>query len=180
MRPEERAQLQLQRLRGLINRLLALRGVQSERLRAAGVTGGADVTLADLPRLPLTAKTDLWEGYPFGMIAVPVQDVVTVHGSSGTGGRPTLVAYTAADLALWARMCAEALVAAGVRPGDGLSLKAGVFGAEPWSGEMRARIEELLGLRALDIYGLSEVIGPGVASECLEAADGLHVNEDHF
>ncbi len=254
MRPEERAQLQLQRLRGLINRLLALRGVQSERLRAAGVTGGADVTLADLPRLPLTAKTDLWEGYPFGMIAVPVQDVVTVHGSSGTGGRPTLVAYTAADLALWARMCAralvaagagrgsivhnaygyglftgglgihqgavelgatvvpasggmtarqvtlirdlrpdiltctpsyairlgEALAAAGVRPGDGLSLKAGVFGAEPWSGEMRARIEELLGLRALDIYGLSEVIGPGVASECLEAADGLHVNEDHF
>jgi phenylacetate-CoA ligase len=254
MRPEERAQLQMQRLRGLINRLLALEGVQAERLRAAGVAGGADVTLSDLPRLPFTVKSDLWEAYPFGMIAVPAQEVVAVHGSSGTGGRPTLVAYTAADLSLWARMCAralvaagagrasivhnaygyglftgglgihqgavelgatvvpasggmtarqvtlirdlhpdiltctpsyairlgEALAAAGVRPGDGLSLRAGVFGAEPWSPEMRTRIEELLGLRALDIYGLSEVIGPGVASECFEAADGLHVNEDHF
>jgi phenylacetate-coenzyme A ligase PaaK-like adenylate-forming protein len=74
----------------------------------------------------------------------------------------------------------EALAEAGAGPGQGLSLKAGLFGAEPWSGELRARIEELLGLRALDIYGLSEVIGPGVAAECLEAADGLHVNEDHF
>jgi phenylacetate-CoA ligase len=74
----------------------------------------------------------------------------------------------------------EALAAAGLRPGAGLSLRAGLFGAEPWTGEMRGRIEELLGLRALDIYGLSEVIGPGVAAECREAADGLHVNEDHF
>jgi phenylacetate-CoA ligase len=74
----------------------------------------------------------------------------------------------------------EALAAAGAGPGEGLTLKAGLFGAEPWTGQMRARIEELLGLRALDIYGLSEVIGPGVAAECLEAADGLHVNEDHF
>jgi phenylacetate-CoA ligase len=74
----------------------------------------------------------------------------------------------------------EALAEAGAGPGQGLSLKAGLFGAEPWSGELRARIEDLLGLRALDIYGLSEVIGPGVAAECLEAADGLHVNEDHF
>jgi len=74
----------------------------------------------------------------------------------------------------------EALAEAGAGPGEGLSLKAGLFGAEPWTGQMRARIEELLGLAALDIYGLSEVIGPGVAAECLEAADGLHVNEDHF
>jgi phenylacetate-CoA ligase len=177
-----------------------------------------------------------------------------VHGSSGTGGRPTLVAYTRADLSLWARMCARALAAAGtrpgmivhnaygyglftggigihqgavalgatvvpasggmtarqvtlirdlrpailtctpsyairlgealaeagLRPGEGLTLRAGLFGAEPWTDEMRARISELLGLRALDIYGLSEVIGPGVAAECVEAADGLHVNEDHF
>jgi phenylacetate-CoA ligase len=188
------------------------------------------------------------------MVGVPAADVVAVHGSSGTGGRPTLVAYTRADLALWARMCARALAAAGatrastvhnaygyglftggigihqgavelgatvvpasggmtprqvtlirdlrpdilactpsyairlgealaeagVRPGEGLALRAGLFGAEPWSHQLRARIEELLGLRALDIYGLSEVIGPGVASECFEAADGLHVNEDHF
>jgi phenylacetate-CoA ligase len=74
----------------------------------------------------------------------------------------------------------EALAEAGAGPGEGLALKAGLFGAEPWTGQMRTRIEELLGLRALDIYGLSEVIGPGVAAECLEAADGLHVNEDHF
>jgi phenylacetate-CoA ligase len=182
---------------------------------------------------------------------VPRQDVVAVHGSSGTGGRPTLVAYTRDDLRLWARMCARALAAAGATPaslvhnayGYGLftgglgihqgaielgatvvpvsggmtarqvtliadlkpdiltctpsyalrlgealaqaghpttSLRAGIFGAEPWTDELRARIQDLLGLRALDIYGLSEIIGPGVAAECVEAADGLHVNEDHF
>jgi phenylacetate-CoA ligase len=234
--------------------LLALDGLQAQRLRAAGVTSPADVGVVDLPLLPMTGKEDLWKSYPFGMVAVKPQDVVAVHGSSGTGGRPTLVAYTHADLALWARMCARALAAAGatrastvhnaygyglftgglgihqgavelgatvvpvsggmtqrqvtlirdlrpdiltctpsyairlgealaeagVVPGEGLALRAGLFGAEPWSGEMRTRIEELLGLRALDIYGLSEVIGPGVAAECLEAADGLHVNEDHF
>jgi phenylacetate-coenzyme A ligase PaaK-like adenylate-forming protein len=254
MPPEELARLQDERLRTMVGRLLALDGRQAERLRAAGVTSPADVALADLPRLPMTRKSDLWEAYPFGMIAVPVRDVVAVHGSSGTGGRPTLVAYTRADLALWARMCARALAAAGatpasivhnaygyglftgglgihqgaielgatvvpvsggmtqrqvtlirdlrpdiltctpsyairlgealaeagLAPGQGLALRAGLFGAEPWSGQMRTRIEELLGLRALDIYGLSEVIGPGVAAECLEAADGLHVNEDHF
>jgi phenylacetate-coenzyme A ligase PaaK-like adenylate-forming protein len=251
---EELAQLQADRLRTLVGRLLVLGGRQAQRLRAAGVTHPADVVLADLPRLPVTGKSDLWEAYPFGMIAVPPDDVVAVHGSSGTGGRPTLVAYTRADLSLWARMCARALAAAGATrasivhnaygyglftgglgihqgaielgatvvpvsggmtqrqvtlirdlrpdiltctpsyairlgealaeagagPGEGLALKAGLFGAEPWSGQMRTRIEELLGLRALDIYGLSEVIGPGVAAECLEAADGLHVNEDHF
>jgi phenylacetate-coenzyme A ligase PaaK-like adenylate-forming protein len=254
MPPEELARLQDQRLRTLVGRLLALDGRQAQRLRAAGVTSPADVALADLPRLPMTGKSDLWEAYPFGMVAVPLQDVVAVHGSSGTGGRPTLVAYTRADLTLWARMCARALAAAGatrasivhnaygyglftgglgihqgavelgatvvpvsggmtqrqvtlirdlrpdiltctpsyairlgealaeagVAPGKGLALRAGLFGAEPWSGQLRTRIEELLGLRALDIYGLSEVIGPGVAAECLEAADGLHVNEDHF
>jgi phenylacetate-CoA ligase len=250
----ELARLQAERLRTLVGRLLALGGVQAQRLRAAGVTRPADVILDDLPRLPVTGKSDLWEAYPFGMIAVPLGDLVAVHGSSGTGGRPTLVAYTRADLSLWARMCARALAAAGATrasivhnaygyglftgglgihqgavelgatvvpvsggmtqrqvtlirdlrpniltctpsyairlgealaeagagPGEGLALKAGLFGAEPWSAQMRTRIEELLGLRALDIYGLSEVIGPGVAAECFEAADGLHVNEDHF
>ena len=255
MSADERADLQLVRLRTLVDRLLALGGLQAERLKSAGVTGGADITgLADLPRLPMTGKSDLWAEYPFGMTGVPMSDVVAVHGSSGTGGRPTLVTYTRADLALWARMCARALAAggattdsivhnaygyglftggigfhqgaaelgatvvpasggmthrqvtlirdlrpdilsctpsyairlgealaeAGVRPGEGLALKAGLFGAEPWSEQMRARIEDLLGLKALDIYGLSEVIGPGVAGECIEAADGLHVNEDHF
>jgi phenylacetate-CoA ligase len=252
MPAEQRAGLQQDRLRGLIDRLIETGGVQGERLKAIGVTGGGDVTLDDLPRLPVTVKDDMWDAYPLGMLAVDRSEVVAFHGSSGTGGRPTLVAYTRGDLALWARMCARALAAAGgtsrsivhnaygyglftgglgihqgaielgaaVVPASGgmtarqvtlirdlrpdiltctpsyairlgealaeagltgeLSLSAGVFGAEPWSAALRGRIEELLGLRALDIYGLSEVIGPGVAAECIEAADGLHVNEDHF
>src|SRR5579859_6095852 len=254
MPARQRAELQGERLRALVGRLLAAGGPQAALLRQANVTSGAGLRLADLPRLPMTAKQDLWDAYPFGMVTVPMSEVVAVHGSRGTGGRPTLVAYTKDDLKLWARMCArslgcagataasivhnaygyglftgglgihqgaielgatvvpvsggmtsrqvtlvrdlrpdiltctpsyalrlgEALAAAGAGPGEGLSLKAGLFGAEPWTGQMRNRIEELLGLRALDIYGLSEVIGPGVAAECLEAADGLHVNEDHF
>ena len=254
MSADERASLQAERLRGLIGRLVAAGGPQGRRLTEAGVTSGADVTLGDLARLPATTKQDLWENYPFGLLAVPRDQVVAVHGSSGTGGRPTLVSYTKGDLALWSRMCARALAAAGAGPGtivhnaygyglftgglgihqgaielgalvvpvsggmtarqvtlirdlrpeiltctpsyairlgealaeagltkeNGLSLRAGVFGAEPWTQEMRTRINDLLGLRALDIYGLSEVIGPGVAAECVVAADGLHVNEDHF
>src|SRR5215467_9719453 len=250
----ELASLQSGRLRALVGRLLTSGGIQADRLRAAGVTAPDDITLADLPRLPMIAKADLWAAYPFGMIEVPAEDLVAVHGSSGTGGRPTLVGYTRADLKLWARMCAralaaagatrasivhnaygyglftggvgihqgavelgatvvpvsggmtarqvtlirdlrpdiltctpsyamrlgEAMAAAGAGPGEGQSLKAGIFGAEPWTEEMRMRLEELLGLRALDIYGLSEIIGPGVASECIVAGDGLHVNEDHF
>ncbi|MDR2985979.1 MAG: phenylacetate--CoA ligase, partial [Nocardiopsaceae bacterium] len=251
---DELGALQTRRLAGMIDRLLAAGGLQAGRLRDAGVTAGADVGLDDLARLPTTGKQDLWDNYPFGMLATPRDEVVAVHGSSGTGGRPTLVAYTKGDIALWARMCARALSAAGARPGtivhnaygyglftgglgihqgaielgatvvpvsggmtarqvtliadlqpeiltctpsyairlgealaeagltreNGLSLKAGVFGAEPWTEEMRSRLNELLGITALDIYGLSEVIGPGLASECIVAADGLHVNEDHF
>ncbi len=254
MPAEQLAGLQTERLRELVDRLIALGGLQGTRLRAAGISAGADVNLATLSRLPMTTKADLWDAYPFGLLAVPREDVVAVHGSSGTGGRPTLVAYTRADLKLWARMCAralaaagatpaslvhnaygyglftgglgihqgaielgatvvpasggmtqrqitlirdlqpdvltctpsyairlgEALIEAGAGPGKGLSLKAGIFGAEPWTQEMRVRLEELLGIRALDIYGLSEVIGPGVAAECIVVADGLHVNEDHF
>ena len=251
---EELAAVQSGRLRELIDRLLTAGGLQAGRLRDAGVTSGANIGLDDLPGLPTTSKQDLWDNYPFGLLAVPRDQVVAVHGSSGTGGRPTLVAYTKGDIALWARMCARALAAAGAGPGTivhnaygyglftgglgihqgaielgatvvpvsggmtarqvtliadlqpeiltctpsyairlgealaeagltkerGLSLKAGVFGAEPWTQEMRTRLNELLGITALDIYGLSEVIGPGVASECIVAADGLHVNEDHF
>jgi len=248
------AELQEYRLRGLVDRLLAADGVLGGRLRLAGVDRGRDIGLDDLPRLPLAEKKDLWAAYPFGLLGVDRTEVVVFHGSSGTGGRPTLVGYTRRDLDLWARMCARALAAAGadagslihnaygyglftgglgihqgavalgaavvpasggmtprqvtlirdlapdiltctpsyairlgealaeagLGPGNGLSLRAGVFGAEPWSAQLRARIEELLGLRALDIYGLSEIIGPGVAAECYQAADGLHVNEDHF
>ena len=107
------ARLQADRLRSLIDRLIAVGGVQGSRLREAGVGSGRDVTLADLPRLPMTTKADLWDSYPFGLLAVPRREVVTVHGSSGTGGRPTLVSYTRGDLRLWARMCARALAGAG-------------------------------------------------------------------
>ncbi|MFB9836999.1 phenylacetate--CoA ligase family protein [Actinoallomurus acaciae] len=249
MSRDERAALQLTRLRELVDRLVRADGVQGGRLRAAGVTGGEDVALADLPKLPFTTKQDLWDSYPGGMLTVPMRDVVAVHGSSGSRGRPTLVAYTRGDLELWAEMCARSLVCAGAGPGSvvhnaygyglftgglgihqgaialgatvvpmsggmterqvrlladlrpdiltctpsyavrlgeaareagvELNLKAGLFGSEPWSEELRGTIEGLLGLAALDIYGLSEVIGPGVATECLER-DGLHVNEDHF
>ena len=253
MSRDERAVLQQRRLRELVDRLLAAGGVQGERLRAAAVGSGAEVALDDLPRLPMTSKQDLWEHYPFGMLAVPLDEVVAVHGSSGTGGRPTLVGYTRADLELWAQMCArslgcagatrssivhnaygyglftgglglhygatrlgatvvplsggvttrqvrlltdlrpdiltctpsyairlgEALNEAGIDPTD-LGLTAGVFGAEPWSEALRVQIQELLPLVALDIYGLSEVIGPGVATECREEQRGLHINEDHF
>jgi phenylacetate-coenzyme A ligase PaaK-like adenylate-forming protein len=253
MSADERAAVQGRRLRELVARLLAVGGMQGERLRAAGVEAGAAVTLDDLAGLPTTSKQDLWDHYPFGMLAVPREHVVAVHGSSGTGGRPTLVAYTRGDLELWAAMCARSLVACGARPGSTvhngygyglftgglgihqgaialgatvvpvsggftqrqitllrdlrpdilactpsyavhlgeslrqagvdqaeISLRAGIFGAEPWSEALRAQIEELLPCKAMDIYGLSEVIGPGVACECIEAQSGLHVNEDHF
>src|SRR5262250_1818808 len=211
MPAEELASRQAQRLRALVGRLLTAGGIQAERLRAAGVTAPDGITLADLPRLPMVAKADLWAAYPFGMIEVPAEDLVAVHGSSGTGGRPTLVGYTRADLKLWARMCAralaaagatrasivhnaygyglftggvgihqgavelgatvvpvsggmtarqvtlirdlrpdiltctpscairlgEALAAAGAGPGEGLTLKAGLFGAEPWTEALR-------------------------------------------
>lgn len=253
MSTDERAALQQRRLVELVDRLIAVDGVQGRRLRDAGLGSGRDVTIADLAKLPTTRKQDLWDAYPFGLLAVDREQVVAVHGSSGTGGRPTLVSYTRDDLALWGAMCARALAAAGatarstvqnaygyglftggigihqgaialgatvlpmsagmtqrqitmlrdLRPdiltctpsyavhlGEAireagidpaeLSLTAGVFGAEPWSDALRRQIEELLPVKALDIYGLSEVIGPGVACECIEAQDGLHVNEDHF
>jgi phenylacetate-coenzyme A ligase PaaK-like adenylate-forming protein len=247
MSADERAGVQERRLRAMVDRLLALGGLQGDRLRAAGVDRGEDVALDDLAGLPTTSKQDLWDAYPFGLLAVGKDEVVAVHGSSGTGGRPTLVGYTRNDLGLWAHVVARALAAAGatrsstiqnaygyglftggvgihqggialgatvlpmsagqtqrqltilrdLRPdiltctpsyavhlgealaGEQTSLKAGIFGAEPWSEGLRQQIERLLPIKALDIYGLSEVIGPGVASECLEQT-GLHVAEDHF
>lgn len=249
--PARRRELQEQRLRGLVDRLLAAGGLQARRLVDAGVRAGADVSLDDIHRLPTVTKRDLWDHYPEGLRAVPVEDVVCVHGSSGTGGRPTLVPYTAADVDVWAQVMAralggagatrrslvhnaygyglftgglgvhhggmrlgatvlplsggmtdrqvrmivdlkpdiltctpsyaiflgEAMAAAGIEPA---SLRAGLFGAEPWTNEMRAQIERLLGLRALDIYGLSEIIGPGVAAESLDSDGMLNVAEDHF
>jgi phenylacetate-coenzyme A ligase PaaK-like adenylate-forming protein len=253
MSADERAALQSERLGALLRRLADASPFYRRRLADAGVDAKTGVTLEDLPALPFTAKADLWDHYPWGLLAVPREQVVRVHGSSGTGGRPTLVAYSRDDLAVWAEVCARALGCAGAGPGtlvhnaygyglftgglgmhqgaelmgctvvpassgqtqrqvtlirdlraevlcctpsyavrlgealaeagvarQEVSLRAGIFGAEPWSEAMRAEIEAVLPLRALDIYGLSEIIGPGVSCECIEAQAGLHVNEDHF
>jgi len=253
MSPEERVALQTERLRALVTRLLDSSSLYQERLGVAGVERGERVGLDNLRSLPFTTKRDLWDRYPWGMLTIPREQVVRVHGSSGTGGRPTLVGYSRGDLALWAEVCARSLGCAGATPGtvvhvaygyglftgglglhggaelmgctivpassgqsarqvvllrdlgaevlcctpsyaarlgevlveEGvdlgeLRLRAGVLGAEPWTEAMRVKIEGLLGLKALDIYGLSEIIGPGVACECLEAQNGLHVNDDHF
>src|SRR5262245_18762861 len=162
MPAEQLRGLQAERLRGLIGRLHAAGGRQASRLAEAGVTSGADVTLDQLPALPTTAKEDLWDAYPFGLLAVPRERVVAVHGSSGTGGRPTLVSYSRADIALWSRMCARALAAAGAGPGTivhnayGYGLFTGGLGTHqgaielgalvvPVSGGMTARQVTLIG-----------------------------------
>lgn len=246
MHPERRRELQQRRLTGLVDRLLKSNGLQAERLKAAGVTRGTDVSLDELHLLPTVTKQDLWDHYPDGLRAVSPEQVVCVHGSSGTGGRPTLVPYTAHDVRIWAQVMARALGGAGATRGSvihnaygyglftgGLgvhhggmrlgatvvplsggmterqvrliqdlqpdvlcctpsyaihlgermqtnSIKVGVFGAEPWTEEMRRQIQELLDIRALDIYGLSEIIGPGVACESLDSQGMLNVAEDHF
>jgi phenylacetate-CoA ligase len=253
MPADQRADLQSQRLGALVRRLGEASPFYRGRLAGSGVAPGAEVGLGELGALPFTVKSDLWDNYPWGMLTIPREQVVRVHASSGTGGRPTLVGYSRSDLAMWAEVNARALGCAGAGPGtvahvaygyglftgglglhggaelmgctvipassgqsarqvrllrdlgaeillctpsyaarlgevvaeEGidpgeLSLRAGLFGAEPWSDAMRRQIEALLGLKALDIYGLSEVIGPGVSAECLEAQAGLHVNEDHF
>jgi len=210
-------------------------------------------SLEDLARFPFTSKADLRENYPFGMFAVPRDQVIRIHASSGTTGKPTVVGYTARDIDTWSNLVARSIRAAGGRPGDivhvaygyglftgGLgahygaerlgctvvpmsggqtekqvqliqdfrpdiimvtpsymqalidemerqaidprtcSIQIGIFGAEPWSEGMRANIEARAGLDALDIYGLSEVMGPGVANECIETKDGPVIWEDHF
>jgi phenylacetate-CoA ligase len=244
--------LQVERLRECVARVTRDVPFYRDRLAQAGVAAGDIRSLDDLARLPFTTKQDLRDHYPFGMLAVPMSQVVRVHASSGTTGKLTVVGYTRADLELWAAMIARALAAAGVLADDivqnaygyglftgglgfhdgatqlgaavipvsggntrrqlqimqdfgstvlcctpsyalliaetaaeegidlaALPLKAGFFGAEPWSERMRAEIESRLGLRAFDHYGLSEIIGPGVASECAHQ-QGLHINEDHF
>lgn len=246
--PEHRREVQGQRLRQLVRRLLNANGLQARRLREQGVTDHRDVSLDDLPRLPVVTKQDLWDHYPLGFQAD--DRIVCVHGSSGTGGRPTLVPYTAHDVDIWAQVMARALGGAGatrrslihnaygyglftgglgvhhggmrlgatvlpvsggmterqvrliadlapdvlcctpsyaVHLGEALRqagveprFTVGVFGAEPWTEEMRGQVEEVLGLKALDIYGLSEVIGPGVACESWDSGGMLNVAEDHF
>lgn len=220
---------------------------------AAGVHPDDLKQLSDLSKFPFTVKTDLRDNYPFEMFAVPRQDVVRIHASSGTTGRPTVVGYTKKDIETWSSVVARSIRASGGRPGDivhvaygyglftgglgahygaeqlgctvipmsgglterqvqliqdfgpqiimvtpsymlaiadeferqGLdprksSLHVGIFGAEPWTNAMREAIEDRFDMDAVDIYGLSEVMGPGVANECVETKDGLHIWEDHF
>ena len=245
--------LQLERLRATLRSAYAHVPHYRHAFDAAGVTPEDLTGLADLARFPFTAKADLRANYPFGMFAVPREQVVRVHASSGTTGKPTVVGYTREDIDTWSELMARSIRAAGGRPGDvchvsygyglftgglgahygaerlgctvvpvsggmterqvqlildfepriimvtpsyflsvldeleaqgvdprGTSLEIGIFGAEPWTDEMRRSVEERSGIRAVDIYGLSEVMGPGVSQEAGETQDGLHVWEDHF
>jgi phenylacetate-CoA ligase len=250
---DELAALQLSRLRWSLQHAYDNVAHYRRLFDEKGVHPRDLVTLADLARFPFTAKADLRANYPFGMFAVPREQVVRVHASSGTTGKPTVVGYTRKDIDTWATVMARSIRAAGGRPGDILhvaygyglftgglgahygaeklgctvipmsggqtekqvqlitdfkpaiimvtpsymlaiaeemerqgldpkacSLQIGIFGAEPWTPTMRETIEAKLSMDAIDIYGLSEVIGPGVAQECIETKDGLTVWEDHF
>jgi phenylacetate-CoA ligase len=249
----ELAALQLSHLQAVVRRVHARVPFYRQAFDRAGVGPDQIRTLDDLRRLPKMNKTDLRDHYPFGLFAVPRDQIVRLHASSGTTGKPTVVGYTRGDLAVWAEVCARCLTASGGRPGDvfhnaygyglftgGLGMHYGaellgmtvvpvsggnterqllliqdfqprviactpsylltlaeaalargldpkrfalryaVLGAEPWTAEMRQQIQQLLPVRAVNIYGLSEVIGPGVSNECVEAQDGSHVFEDHF
>jgi phenylacetate-CoA ligase len=250
---DELQALQLTRMRDSLAHAYAHVPHYKAKFDAAGVHPGDLESLADLAKFPFTTKADLRQTYPYGMFAVPMEQVVRVHASSGTTGKPTVVGYTKNDIAMWAQVMARSIRAAGARPGDkvhvsygyglftgglgahygaealgltvipfgggqterqvqlmqdfrpdiimvtpsymlaiademekqGLdprasSLRLGIFGAEPWTNQLRGEIEQRLGLDAIDIYGLSEVIGPGVAQECVETKDGLTIWEDHF
>ena len=250
---DELQALQLQRMRWSLQHAYDHVPHYRAAFDAKGVQPGDLKSLADLALFPFTTKKDLRDNYPFGMFAVPREQVARVHASSGTTGKPTVVGYTAADIDVWAGLVARSLRAAGTRAGDivhiaygyglftgglgahygaerlgctvipmsggqtekqvqliqdfkpdvimvtpsymqviieefarqGLdarqcSLRIGVFGAEPWTEAMRREIETRAGIDAVDIYGLSEVMGPGVASECVESKDGPVVWEDHF
>jgi phenylacetate-CoA ligase len=245
--------IQLRRLKHLVARVYRTVEPYRRKMDAAGVKPDDIKTLADLARLPFTVKDDLRDNYPFGLFTVPLDEVVRVHASSGTTGKPTVVGYTANDIKTWSNVMARALCCAGATKGDmvhnaygyglftgglgahygierlgatvipvsggnskrqinimkdfgstvllstpsyalnlaeamdsmdvdpkSLSLRIGIFGAEPWSENMREEVERKLNLKATDIYGLSEVMGPGVAQECLHTTRGMHIFEDHF
>ena len=247
------AALQLDRLQSSLSHAYANSAHYRRAFDAASV-GPTDLSsLADLARFPFTTKADLRASYPFGFFAVPQSEIVRVHASSGTTGKPTVVGYTKRDIEIWSSVVARSIRAAGGRPGmkvhvaygyglftgglgahygaealgctvipmsggqtekqvqlicdfepdiimvtpsymlaildefrrQGLdprkcSLKIGIFGAEPWTEAMRREIEDAFAIDAVDIYGLSEVMGPGVANECVETKDGLTIWEDHF
>ena len=250
---DELRALQLKRLQATLQHAYANSPAYRTKFDAAGVHPDDCKSLQDLAKFPFTTKADLRDNYPFGMLAVPRAQCVRIHASSGTTGKPTVVAYTQNDVDMWADMVARSIRAAGAKPGDmvhvsygyglftgglgahygaerlgltvvpfgggqterqvqliqdfkpnlimvtpsymlaiadeferqGLnpaesSLRLGIFGAEPWTNDMRRAIEVRCGIDAVDIYGLSEVIGPGVASECVETKDGPTIWEDHF
>ncbi len=250
---DELQALQLTRLKQTLQHAYANVPHYKQAFDAAGVHPSDLKTLADLSKFPFTTKKDLRANYPFGMFAVPREQVARIHASSGTTGKPTVVGYTLKDIDTWANLVARSIRAAGARAGDlvhvaygyglftgglgahygveragctvipmsggqtekqvqlitdfqpsiimctpsymqvvieeferqGLdaktsSLKLGIFGAEPWTEAMRHEIETNAGIDAVDIYGLSEVMGPGVASECIESKDGPVIWEDHF
>ncbi|MGC7847625.1 phenylacetate--CoA ligase family protein [Desulforudis sp. 1088] len=249
---EERRKLQLARLQELVRRVYETVPFYQRSIRAQGLRPGEIKSLDDLTKLPFTTKADLRNTYPFGLFAVLLKDIVRVHASSGTTGKPTVVGYTRRDIETWSEVCARSLVCAGLRRDDVLQvaygyglftgglgvhygaeklgatvipmsvgntkrqvmlmddfgvtavactpsyalhlaevieelgvdrarlrLRAGIFGAEPWSEGLRKEIEQKLNISAMDIYGLSEIMGPGVAMEC-PYKDGLHIFDDHF
>jgi phenylacetate-CoA ligase len=250
--PQDMKELQVERLRAGIDRVSKTVPFYREKLSEAGVTAESIRSLEDLALLPFTTKQDLRDNYPFGLVTVPMKKVIRIHASSGTTGKPTVVAYTRNDITLWSELMARTYAAAGVTEDDRvhnaygyglftgglgfhygaerlgatiipvsggntkrqliimqdfgstvlcctpsyallmvevaeedgidletLQLKVGLFGAEPWSEHMRKEIESQLHLVALNVYGLSEVIGPGVSVECTEK-QGMHIFEDHF
>jgi phenylacetate-CoA ligase len=249
---DQLAELQSERLRKLARYSYDRQPFYRKQMDALGVNPDSIRSIEDIAKLPFTKKDDLRDNYPFGLLAVPLNEVAEIHASSGTTGKPTVVAYTKNDIQLWSEVMARAIVCAGGNPGDivhngygyglftgGLgvhygslegkfpvvpvssggtkrqlmliqdfkprvitctpsyslfmaeeakemgmdpkdfSLEIGIFGAEPWTEGMRKEIEAIWGLKAMDIYGLSEIIGPGVAQEC-PGQNGLHIFADHF
>jgi phenylacetate-CoA ligase len=244
--------VQGERLRETVERVYFNVPYYRNRMQEAGIGPESIQTIDDIVKLPFTTKSDLRDNYPFGLFAVPMSEIVRVHASSGTTGKPTVVGYTRNDISTWSEVMARTLTSAGANRNDfiqvaygyglftgglglhyggekigasvipisggntvrqiqlmhdfgstvlactpsyalflaeaiqesginrdDLKLRIGVFGAEPWTENMRREIEDKLRIKAIDIYGLSEVIGPGVASEC-STQEGLHINEDHF
>lgn len=249
---EEMAEIQSSSLRDLVQRVYSQVPSYRQKFQAAGLLPEDIQGIGDIHKLPFTTKQDLRDNYPYGLFALPMSEIVRIHASSGTTGKPTVVGYTKRDLNMWAEVMARALTAVGVTNksfiqnayGYGLftgalgvhygaeliggsliptsvgntarqitlmkdfgtsvlactpsyalhiaemmreagidcrelPLRVGIFGAEPWSEQMRLEIQRQLNIKAYDIYGLSEIIGPGVACECT-AQDGMHINEDHF
>jgi len=250
---EELEVLQLKRLKATVERCYHTVKFYRNAMDELGVKPEHIQQLSDIRHLPYTKKEHLRDNYPFGLFAVPTEQVVRVHASSGTTGKPTVVGYTKRDIRTWGQLVARCLSAAGLHPGDRLHnaygyglftgglglhyggeelgvmvtpmsggqtqkqlmllqdfaptaisctpsyalnlaeaaeemginirklpLRVGVHGAEPWTEEMRYELESRLGIDCVDIYGLSEVMGPGVGNECIEAKNGLHIWEDHF